>query len=714
MWHKHRFRLVLAECIHIMFAIVFVEGAGEPCSLALHDNTIDIGNGNCTCAPGYYQSHNAVGSTLTLAETSRWWCEPCEAGFFKTGNGLSACLPCDSDHMWSAVGQAECVKCGETSMLTLETKHTRCIPCPSSIITLLAYVDLKHVRNVAVRAQDGQTLLLSAANVAQFAQHFFIDEAVCCLPAMMSDVSSMLRPRTICPAGTKVNPPAIASQASAQDPDATCQDCGFGEYSDTTGALVCQTVTKCLDARFRDSTGIAYATTARKINSKCELDWLQDMVSVGRHPYVATGEYFKFHDQRHSLILGYSTCAGAYNIKCTVLGANRCQFDFLDSWKQGLVPLNNQQSTPCQYRCADGYYVLNSRCTACAVGTYKLGGTAELQTCSQCAAGKHAPSPASLVCVSCGIGKFSSFDRSMCISECQSNTFYSKGHLCYPVSRSYIIELSGDLRTQRINVQECPAVSGQQSAQLTPWGEGVARIFYAGTGETYCQVSSACATSEIWDTRTETCKPCAIVTNAHSNSFEHGCVPQCRPGFFVVPREGRTAMTAKFICKPCENSFAAFRREKCDDNAYLNDTCTAPNQNTPCLPCSNVQQAYQVLDTLQVSLLAYDKAGRCKFRCRDVQYVGTKAWYYIDKSMVAGMLGLDLAAFEQRLATDNVPQAAKVCADGLHVCVRTQVPFPKKRGIHCAVRPVSYVVCVCCSFGKHLCLKMGALTLITT
>jgi hypothetical protein len=127
-----------------------------------------------------------------------------------------------------------------------------------------------------------------------------------------------------------------------------------------------------------------------------------------------------------------------------------------------------------------------------------------------------------------------------------------------------------------------------------------------------------------------------------------------------------------------------------------------------------MQQAYQVLDTLQVSLLAYDKAGRCKFRCRDVQYVGTKAWYYIDKSMVAGMLGLDLAALEQRLAIDNVLQAAKVRADVLHVCVLTQVPFSKKRGIHCAVRLVSYVVCVCCSFAEHLCLKMDVLTLITT
>ena len=658
MWHKHCFCLLLAECIQVAVATVFVGGAGEPCSRALHDNTIDIGNGNCTCAPGYYQSHDVSSSTLTFAASHKWWCEPCAAGFFKTEIALSLCRPCDSDYTWSAVGQTECAKCRETSMLTPETRHTRCIPCPSSITTLLAYVDLKHVRNVPVRAQDGQTLLLSAVNVAQFAQLFFIDEAVCRLPAMMSDVSGMLRPRTICPPGTKVNSPATASQ----DQDAICQDCGIGEYSDKAGALECQTVTKCPDARFRDTTGIAYATTARKINSKCELDWQQDMVSAGSHPYVATDQSFKFSDQRHSLILGYSACAGAHNTKCVVSGVQRCQFDFLDSWKQGLVPLNNQQSTPCQYRCADGHYVLDQRCTACAVGTHKLVGTAESQTCIACAAGKHAPSRASLVCESCGSGKFSSSDRATCISDCQPNFFYGKGHLCYPVLRSYIIELSGDLRTQRINVQPCPVSPGQQSAQLTKWGDGVDRIFYAGIGETHCQVSSACATSEIWDASTETCKTCATVTNAHSNLFEHGCVPQCIPGFFVVSREGDTTTTAKFVCKPCENSFDAFQAANCEDNAYLNDTCTAPNQNTPCLPCSLEQQAFQVLDTPQVSPLAYDKAGRCKFRCRDVQYVGTKAWYYIDTSMIAGMLGLDLAELELQLATVYGPQAAMVWA----------------------------------------------------
>ena len=51
MWHKHCFRLMLAECIHVMFAIVFVEGAGEPCSLELHDNTIDIGNETALVPP---------------------------------------------------------------------------------------------------------------------------------------------------------------------------------------------------------------------------------------------------------------------------------------------------------------------------------------------------------------------------------------------------------------------------------------------------------------------------------------------------------------------------------------------------------------------------------------------------------------------------------------------------------------------------------------
>ena len=305
----------------------------------------------------------------------------------------------------------------------------------------------------------------------------------------------------------------------------------------------------------------------------------------------------------------------------------------------------------------------NMRCAQCAVGKHKVSGTSELQACVQCAAGKYAASLGSTACVSCDIGTFSSLDHSTCISECKPNTFYNKGHLCYPVLRSYIIELSADLRTQRINVQECPLPAGRTgNALLSNWGEGVYRIFYAGVGEAYCQVSSACPTSEIWDVVGKRCRTCSAVINAHNSLFEHGCVPQCMPGFFVAPIQYATGttITSKFVCNPCENSLATFQKQKCDDNAYLNETCTVPNQNTPCMPCSTVQQAYQVLDVLRVSPLSYNQAGRCKFRCRDTQYVGTKAWYYIDAGIVAEMMGLDLSELEQKMAAAYVPQAVQV------------------------------------------------------
>ena len=350
-------RLLVVKCLYITLSTVPVEGGGELCSLALHDNTVDIGGGNCTCAPGYYRLYDTVSGTLSLTERSKWWCEPCKTGFFKSINGLFPCLPCESDYTWSAVGQAECAQCSETSMLTAETRHTRCLPCPTSIMTLLSYIDLKHIRNVPVRAQEGHTLLLNSNNVAHFVQLFFIDETACRLPAMLQDVSSILLPRTICPLGTQIEPLGAQLQTANQDLDTQCQNCAVGKYSDETSTLICKTVSICPDARFRDTTGIAYNTIARKINSNCKLDWLQSMISAGRHPYVAAGQSFKFNDHRHSPILGYSMCATANNVKCMVLGVQRCQFDFLDSWKTGLVPLNNQQSTPCQYHCADGYYV---------------------------------------------------------------------------------------------------------------------------------------------------------------------------------------------------------------------------------------------------------------------------------------------------------------------------------------------------------------------
>jgi len=646
------FRFWAVGCACIFFPLVSVDCAGEPCSLALHDNTVSIGNGNCTCAPGYYKANTA----LSLTETREWWCEPCEAGYFKAANGLSACLPCASDYTWSAVGQAACVQCSETSMLTPETRHRKCIPCPSTLVALLAYIDLQHIQNVAVSAATGQSLALNRANIAEFAQLFYIDEAQCRMPPMIANVASLLRARTICAAGTHV----VVSPTTGQDGDTVCQDCEVGKFNGDMGALACKTVAACADARFLDLSLLKYSETARKINSNCALDWNAQAVSMGKNPYVMSGQTFLFDDTRHGIIVGYSQCVVGNTAKCIVFGVNRCVHDYVEAWKLGSIMLNSQNPSTCQYRCADGYYILNTKCTACVAGSYKPAAAPEAQLCQACAAGTHTSVSGAVACMSCAVGKYSSQDRTMCVDECRPGVFYHTGHLCYPVVRSYILELSEDLRTRRINVQVCPLASGPKDSPLSQWGASVQQIQYGGVGEAYCRVSSRCQTNQIWDRSSGSCKACAAVSNAQINQFEHGCMPSCNPGFFVVPIRVASGVTRAFTCERCENSFAAFQRENCAETSYLNDTCTEPNQNTPCLPCSGVQQAFQVFDALQVPPFAHSRVDRCQFRCRDVQFVGAKPWYYLDIATAAAMMGMDALQLQQKLAV-HVAGAEKVC-----------------------------------------------------
>jgi len=279
--------------------------------------------------------------------------------------------------------------------------------------------------------------------------------------------------------------------------------------------------------------------------------------------------------------------------------------------------------------------------------------------------------------MACVVGKYSSQDRTVCFDECKPGVFYSVGHRCYPAVRSYILELSSDLRTQRINVQACPVAVGPQVSPLSQWGASVQQIRYGGVGQAFCRVSSQCQTNQIWDSSSGSCKVCAAVSNARNSQFEHGCMPSCNPGFFVVPIQGVSVVTRVFNCERCENSFGAFQRQNCRETSYLNDTCTEPNKNTPCLPCSGVQQAFQVFDALQVPPFAHSRVDRCRFRCRDVQFVGTKPWYYLDIATAAAMMGMDSSQLQQKLAV-HVAGAEKVgplCYFLRFLCVYIQLVF---------------------------------------
>jgi len=78
-----------------------------------------------------------------------------------------------------------------------------------------------------------------------------------------------------------------------------------------------------------------------------------------------------------------------------------------------------------------------------------------------------------------------------------------------------------------------------------------------------------------------------------------------------------------------------------------------------------VQQAFQVFDALQVPPFAHSRADRCQFRCRGVQFVGQKPWYYLDIATAAAMMGMDSLQLQQKLAV-HVAGAEKV---GVFFCV---------------------------------------------
>ena len=618
--------------------------AGEICSLALHDNAVRLEDGTCSCPPGYHGVYEDT--NRALAETTKWWCEPCAAGFFKNKIGVEVCSPCPSDYTWSAVGQAECFTCDETSMLTPQTRHTRCIPCPSDMMTLWTYIDRRHIENIAVDAGDGEFLTMNRDNVARFQSVFFIDERVCRSPQLVTNIDALVRPRSVCQAGTHTRP--VASTDSTDDRDTVCDSCLPGKYSDTNASVDCKNVTQCVDARWWDRTGLRVSMQGRKIDSVCVEDWNAVDVQAGRYPLVVNGESFEFRGNRHVEISRYEACIATTEVKCGIL-ADRCTHNFVGGWQQKTITLASAPQA-CIYRCQTGMHLENGECVPCAPGTYKTEGMLETESCEICAAGKYTANTQSETCIDCAVGKFSTKDRTRCENVCIHNTIYTPNDVCYQTQRSYIIELPLQLQTHRINVQPCPTNSDVILTGLSPWDPS--SISYLGVGIAFCRESTQCNLGQKWHTDTRACVACGNIANAVNNAFQYGCLPTCLSGFFPTPVPETATTTHR--CTACENSLQAFDAAKCGPTFFLNDTCSEPNKNTPCLPCSSMQKAYQVLDTANVKRGAYSRAERCIFKCRDAEFVGGKSWHYFDIATAGEMLGLSTVQLVQKLASSIV------------------------------------------------------------
>ena len=61
------------------------------------------------------------------------------------------------------------------------SKHRKCIPCPYTLATLLTYINLEHIQNVAVRAHNGENMLLICDNMLQFVG-LFLSNKHCVVP----------------------------------------------------------------------------------------------------------------------------------------------------------------------------------------------------------------------------------------------------------------------------------------------------------------------------------------------------------------------------------------------------------------------------------------------------------------------------------------------------------------------------------------------------
>jgi len=635
---------------------------GRPCSKALHGDSmvqLSAGDSRCTCLAGYQlvadNADNSIGGDTT------WWCEACAAGFFKATQGLQACTPCETKNMWSAAGQTACVACGASSMVTTQTLHTVCVPCPSEMSTLVRYIDNQQLTNKAMpfpgpdSVSPDRLVTLFAGNMAEFRAVYVVNSDACLSPSdVVASVETMLTLRTVCQRGTHMR---TAASGTRDDVDTECVPCGPATYNDEIGASACKAVTPCTDGRYVDATG-------RDKDSTCTLDWSEVQILLGNYPILpASAEAYEFDAHRPVGIFGYTACKQPtssadqqrLSTKCGGAGHGLCVHDFTGSWQRGVVVLANVVAL-CQYRCRPGYHLWLGQCLQCAAGTHKHEGMPEDAACVLCDAGKHRSDSdlqaGTNVCSACGHGKFATTTRTTCEDVCTANRAYPGGHVCFRATPSYIIALPPGQQTLRVNVEPCPAATG-----TTAVVDAVTVVTYSNEGVLSCEAHAQCGSA--YRSVAGACEACPAVGSAQNGVFLHQCMPSCNPQHHPVRKNA--VVPPLYTCERCGHDTATFVLQKCAFADYLADTCSEHNKNTPCLPCSALQQQHQIHDIASVQINAFDRHGRCKFKCRGVQMVQNKNWYFVDVGTAADMLGMQQQALRTRLA-NNIDGGAQVGA----------------------------------------------------
>ena len=633
----------------------------RPCSKALHHDSmvqLSIGDSRCTCLAGYQlvsdNADNSIGGDNT------WWCEPCAAGFFKATKGLQACTPCETKNMWSAAGQTACVACGASSMVTTQTLHTVCVPCPSEMSTLVRYIDNQQLTNKAMpfpgpdSVSPARTMTLYAGNMAEFSAVYVVNSNACLSPSdVVENVEEMLTLRTVCPRGTHM---MIAESGTRDDVDTECVSCGPGTYNDEIGASVCKAVTPCTDARHVDASG-------REEDSTCTLDWAEAQIVLGEYPVLPaeSSEEYEFDAHRTVSIFDYTSCISStvdqqLLIKKCGSWYGRCVHDLTGSWQRGVVVLANVVAL-CQYRCKPGYYLSLGKCEQCAAGTHKNEDMPEDAVCVLCDAGKHRSNSdvqeGKVVCSACETGKFATTTRTTCEDTCTTDTEYADGHVCFRATPSYLITLPPAQQTLRVNVEPCPVAAGTTTAVVG----AVTVVTYSNEGVLSCDAHPECGSAE--QSVEGTCRACPNdIEHAESGVFLHQCMPSCKQQYHPVRKNA--GVPPSYTCEQCGHDIATFVLQKCAFADYLADTCSEHNKNTPCLPCSALQKQHQIHDVGSVQIDAFDRDGRCKFKCRNVQVVQNKNWYFVDISTAADMLGIGQQELRTRLT--YIDGGAQVCA----------------------------------------------------
>ena len=619
------------------------------------NNVVQLATGDmCTCTAGYY-----ISSRSSDDAASKWSCKACEAGYFKKEIGAQLCLPCATDYEWSAIGATQCSVCETSNMLTAETRHRNCVPCPVNILTLTTYINLRYIQNVAINLTPATSVMLSSQNAATVRRDFYIDQTLCRSSEIISNVSQILKKRSVCAAGSRTSVSSLAT-ANIEDGDTVCILCEVGTYNTLPGSHECMTVTACPNAMYWDASGIDWSVPGRTLDSNCQYEWNSTEIARGFYPRIAGDTQLVFDSPRHIRFKGlYVPCSqptlASSSVKCGSVaifdvGRNQshvCVHDFVSAWKAGLRTVSKTPNPLCFYGCASNHYLSGGLCTRCANGKFKDETMTETQSCSLCAAGTSMTNLVVAKCQQCPAGKFSSPDRTECREACQTSMVYAAGHYCTRSVRSYLIILPTELQTHRVNVEAC---AGEET---------FSQNIYKGFGEQFCRVSEDCDEQKIWNNGA--CVACGTVQ--HSTKFTFNCFPSCVSNFFAVRNSDSVVTitpTRPYFCKPCEASLAVFKSQQCGTAFYLSETCTVANTINQCVPCT--ARTFQEHDASKVPEGAFRQAERCIFKCREAEIVMGNVWYYLSVFEIAKMMGLSVEQIRQKVS-------GAVAVE----CIRTQV-----------------------------------------